>query len=148
MNILKHPLIFSMILAIAFAQETKVGNIEFVSPVLQRIDTQNGNDFYLQIPQMIAGYKPDVISLFSILQCGPRINPEWFSFPICIRWGCKPKSELRIITGGQPAEFGYYHRLDSPINRIPSWRYEWALTDTQGMTLHRTRSYRYRNSIL
>lgn len=147
MNILKHPLIFSMILAIAFAQETKVGNIEFVSPVLQRIDTQNGNDFYLQIPQMMPGYKPDGISLYDIRRCGPEINPHWFAFSICIRMRCMVKSELQIIIGGQPAEFSYFRGLN-PVNRIPTWRYAGVLTDTQLMTLHRTRSYRYRNSIL
>lgn len=57
-------------------------------------------------------------------------------------------SWLMEIKGGHPAEFGNDAHLSKAVNRIPSWRYEGPLRDTQLMTLHRTRSYRYRNSIL
>ncbi len=57
-------------------------------------------------------------------------------------------SWLDTIKGGHPAEFGNDDQLGKSVNRIPTWRYVGVLTDTQLMTLHRTRSYRYRNSIL
>lgn len=59
-----------------------------------------------------------------------------------------PYSWLMTIKGGHPAEFGNNAHLSKAVNRIPSWRYENAGIDTQLITLHRTRSYRYRNSIL